>query len=285
MRDLNTPGQVIGYRKDGRPIRLIAGGSEPTISPGGAPTSQTVPPVIPPVNAPPQTQPSTQYFTAEQVEAIRAQEKDKLYDRMKKTDDQLAAFKSTVDQLKADKDVRDAEIEAQRLAAEDAQRQAAESKMTAEQLIQSREAELKVQQDNFQKDMELKLATMAKEQEFLKLQSYIRTRVAEEIAANTIIPDLVEFIGGESEIDVEASITKVKEKTANIVKGATTLNGGSSQLPGVSPTGSPAGPLDNLSPPRGLSAEEIAKMGMADYAKFRSQSGIDRAGNGQGLFG
>lgn len=279
MRNVNTPGQIIGYRRDGRPIRLIAGGSEPTITPG-----TPAPPVN--INFPPQpAPPSGQYFTAEQVEEIRRQEKDKLYDRMKKSEDQLNAFKDTVEQLKADKDARDAELEAQRKAAEEAQRREAESKLTAEQLIQAREAELKAQQEQFQKDMELKLATMAKEQEFLKLQSYIRTRVAEEIAANTIIPDLVEFVGGNSEDEVEASITKVKEKTANIVKGATSLTGGNPQLPGVSPTGSPAGPLDNLSPPRGLSAEEISKMGMADYAKFRSQSGIDRAGNGQGLFG
>lgn len=278
MRNVNIPGQIIGYRKDGRPIRLIAGGSEPTISPG-----TPVPPVT--INVPPQNQPPAQYFTADQVEEIRRQEKDKLYDRIKKSEDQLAAFKTTVDQLTADKQARDDELEAQRKAAEEAQKREEESKLTAQQLIDAREAELKKQQDQFQKDMELKMATMAKEQEFLKLQSYIRTRVAEEIAANTIIPDLVEYIGGETEDQVEASITKAKEKTANIVKGATTLTGGSPQLPGVSPTGSPAGPLDNLNPPRGLSAEEISKMGMADYAKFRSQSGIDRAGNGQGLFG
>jgi hypothetical protein len=241
--------------------------------------------IIPPVPVPAQNQPPVQYFTAEQLESARQQEKDKLYDRMKKTDDQLAAFKTTVDQLTADKAARDAELEAQRKAAEEAQRKEAESKLTAEQLIAAREAEFKTQQADFQKDMDLKLATMAKEQEFLRLQSFIRTRVAEEIAANTIIPDLVEFIGGNSEDEVEASITKVKEKTANIVKGATTLTGGSPQLPGVSPTGSPAGPLDSLTPPKGLSAEEISKMGMQDYAKFRTQSGIDRAGNGQGLFG
>lgn len=278
MRNVTIPGQIIGYRKDGRPIRLIAGGSTPEAPPVANP------PVIP-VNPPVQQPPAAQYFTADQVEAIRQQEKDKLYDRMKKTDDQLNAFKTTVDQLTADKATRDAEVEAQRKAAEDAQKREAESKLTAEQLIQAREAEFKTQQEQFQKDMELKLATMSKEQEFLKLQSYIRTRVAEEIAANTIIPDLVEFVGGNSEAEVDASITKVKEKTANIVKGATTLTGGAPQLPGVSPTGSPAGSLDNLTPPRGLSAEEISKMGMADYAKFRSQSGIDRAGNGQGLFG
>ncbi len=246
-----------------------------------APVPSNVAPVLPVAANPP----SVQYFTAEQVEAIRAQEKDKLYDRLKKTDEQLATFKSTVDQLTADKAARDAEIEAQKKAAEDAQKREAESKLTAEQLIAAREAELKEQQDKFQKDMDLKLATMAKEQEFLKLQSYIRTRVAEEIAANTIIPDLVEFVGGNSEDEVEASITKVKEKTANIVKGATTLSGGVSQLPGVSPTGSPAGPLDNLSGPRQLSAEEIASMSMDEFSKYRRQSGLDRAGNGQGLFG
>jgi hypothetical protein len=247
------------------------------------PIVSSTPPVV--VNIPPQNPPPAQYFTADQVEEIRRQEKDKLYDRMKKSEEQLAAFKTTVEQLTADKDSRDAEIETQRKAAEEAQKREAESKLTAQQLIEAREAELRTQQETFQKDMDLKLATMAKEQEFLQLQSFIRTRVAEEIAANTIIPDLVEYIGGNTEEEVEVSITKAKEKTANIVKGATTLTGSSPQLPGVSPTGSPAGQLDSLSGPRQHSAEEIANMSMSEFQQFRKQSGLDRAGNGQGLFG
>jgi len=246
------------------------------------PIVSSTPPVV--VNIPPQNPPA-QYFTADQVEEIRRQEKDKLYDRIKKSEDQLAAFKTTVDQLTTDKASRDAELETQRKAAEEAQRREEESKLTAQQLIEAREAELKTQQESFQKDMDLKLATMAKEQAFLQLQSFIRTRVAEEIAANTIIPDLVEYIGGNTEEEVEVSITKAKEKTANIVKGATTLTGSSPQLPGVSPTGSPAGQLDNLSGSRQRTAEEIANMSMSEFQQFRKQSGLDRAGNGQGLFG
>ena len=131
--------------------------------------------------------------------------------------------------------------------------------------------------------MELKLATMEKEQSFLRLQSFIQRRVAEETSANTIIPELVEFIGGNNEDEVEASINKVKEKTANIVQGAITLS--APQTPtGVSPTGGPTGLLDNLSQTREPTANEIAGMNMEQYRAYREQRGISGAGNNRGLF-
>lgn len=40
---ITTPGQIIGYRKDGRPIRLQAGGSEGSSTGGETPPSETPP--------------------------------------------------------------------------------------------------------------------------------------------------------------------------------------------------------------------------------------------------
>lgn len=231
------------------------------------------------------TPPIQQYFTAEQLEAARQQEKDKLYSKMQKTDEQLNQFKVTVEQLVADKTAREAEVETQRQATADAIQKEKDAKLSAQELIEAKEAELKKQQAEFQKNMDIKLAAMQKEQEFLRLQSFTRTKVAEEIAANTIMPELVEYISGNTEQEVEASILKAKEKTATIVKGATTLTGGNLNPGGVSPTGGPSGPLDMLGGPRELTAEDIAKMDMNQFAEYRKQSGLSRAGNGQGLFG
>ena len=184
------------------------------------------------------TNPPTQYFTAEQLEAARQQEKDKLYGRLTEQGETISQFKSQLADLQADKEARDKVVADAAKAAEDAQRREQESRLSAEELIRAKEAELTAKQEQFSADMELKLATMEKEQAFLRLQAFIQRRVAEETSANTIIPELVEFIGGNNEDEVEASINKVKEKTANIVQGAITLS--APQTPtGVSPTGGP----------------------------------------------
>jgi hypothetical protein len=250
-------------------------GENPQVIPGGAPNSASVPnPII--INNPGLPSQGQQYFTADQLEAARQQEKEKLYNKITKTEQQLK-------ELLADKEKRDAEVEAARLAAEEAAKKEAESRLSAQQLIESREVEFRKQQEEFKRTMDLQFAAMKKEQEFLHLQSFIQRRVAEEREAGTIIPDLVEYISGNTEEEVEASIAKAKEKTASIVRGATTLT--SAPIPGVSPTGGPAGPLDALGGPRQLSAEEIAAMPMDKFAEYRRTSGLDRAGNGQGLFG
>lgn len=227
--------------------------------------------------------PPAQYFTAEQLEAARQQEKDKLYGRLEDQNKAIDQFKSQLEELQTDKQARDKAIADAAKEAEEARKREEDSKLSSEEFIRAKEAELSARQKEFSEQMELKIATMEKEQEFLRLQSFIQRRVAEEIAADNIIPDLVEYIGGNTEDEVEVSITKAKEKTANIVQGAATLS--APQMPrGVSPTGGPSGPLDNITGPRQYSKEDIAKMDMNEYAKFRQNQGIAGAGNNRGMF-
>lgn len=226
-----------------------------------------------------------QYFTAEQMEAARQQEKDKLYGRLQQQDEQINSFKAQLDELAADKKARDEALTKAAKEADEAKKREEQSKLTAEELIRAKEAELRQQQEKFQSDMDLRLATMQKEQEFLRLTSFIQRRVAEEIAADTIIPDLVEFIGGNTEAEVEASIDKVKEKTVNIIQGAATLAPVPQRPRGVSPTGAPAGPLDTLMGPKQYTKEEIEAMDMAEYGKHRGTPGFPGlAGNNRGMF-
>lgn len=254
------------------------------VQPGSVPASQTTPQ---PQQAPFQyaqhgvTPP--QYFTAEDLERTRQQEKDKLYSRLENQQNQINEFKSTVDALMADKKTRDDELAKQQRAAEDAVRAAEEEKLSAQELIKAKQAEFEAQQEKLRQDMETKFTLMQKEQDFRLLKSFIQRRVTEEVSAGNIIPDLAEYIDGSTQEEVEASITKAKEKTASIVNGAQRLvapNPG-----GVSPTGGPSGPLDNLSGPRQPTQEQIKAMNNKEYGEYRKTIGLDRAGNGQGLFG
>jgi hypothetical protein len=271
------PGTIIGYRKDGRPIFLQAGGSEPT------PTNSPVT-----INVPPPAPPTDQYFTAAQLEAARQQEKDKLYPRLTAAEELAKSMKTEIDALKAKEDQRQAELDKQKAdadaAAKAAAKAAAEDKMTAAQLIAAREKDLLDRQAMFEQTMLLKQAELEKEQKFLALRDLISRRVNEETAQDNIAPEFLDYITGNTEAEVEASITKAKEKTASI---AAARAGLTPRLPGVSPTGfGPTGPLDQFTgQTQELTPEQINAMSMEEYKAYRTARGIDKAGKGQGMFG
>jgi len=245
-------------------------------------------PVQPVTNTPYNYQPTTnepRYFTAEDLERARQQEKDKLYDRMNKSEQQLNEFKATVETLMADKKTRDDELTRQQADAAAEAKRLNDEKKSVQELLEQQQQEFRAEQQRLQSDWELKLTIMQKEQQLTQLKAYIQRRINEEVNATTIIPDLVEYIDGTTEEEVEASIQKAKDKTASIVNAAMGSNPNPSIPMGTSPTGAPFSPLDNLSPAnRQLTREQIARMSMREYAEYRRQSGLDQAGSGHGLF-
>lgn len=247
-----------------------------------APTTTAQPPPVIIQNPPP-----GQYFTAEQLEAARQQEKDKLYGRMQTLEDQFKASQAELTTYREEREAAQAAAVQAQKDADEATRKAEEEKLSVQQLLEKRDAEWKAQQDKMKQDLELERTMMQKDRELFALQNYIQRRVAEVIADNSVMPDLIEFINGNTEQEVDVSVTKMQEKTANIVEGATRLTapGQPTTTPGVSPTGfAPAGPLDTLSGTRQYTAEDIKNMSAQEYAAFRAQVGIDKAGNNKGLF-
>jgi hypothetical protein len=273
------PGSFRPYGGDGMPV-----GEGATVTADNV-TSQ-ISANVPPINV---TLPPQQYFTAEQLEAARQQEKDKLYGRMTTLEETLNGFKTEVETLRAAREAAEQLAQTRQAEADAAAKKAEDEKLSVQELLAKRDAEWQQQQADLTQKIETERAIMAKERELQSLAAYIQRRVAEEIASDGIIPDLVEYITGASEEEVEASITKAKEKTASIIAGATRMGGAPTPppvAPGVSPTGfAPTGPLDTLSGQQQYSADDISKMSLSDYAKFRAQAGIDRAGNNKGLFG
>jgi len=250
------------------------------VQPGGATTSIQGMPISPYATM---TQQEPRYFTAEDLERARQQEKDKLYDRLQKTDAQLNEFKTTVESLAADKQARDKELENQKQTALAAAKKLEDEKLSAQQLLEKRQSEFELQQKMLRDEMELKLTTMQREQDFLRKRAYIQKRINEEVNAATIIPDLAEYITGDTEEEIEASIQKAKDKTASIITGAQSLTSPSSPM-GTSPTGTPFSPLDNLSGPRQYTSQQIQAMNNTEFSEYRKLIGLDRAGSGRGLF-
>jgi hypothetical protein len=238
--------------------------------------------------APPPTPPN-QFFTADDIEKARREERDKLYGRITRTDEKFRTLEDELKSLQADRDTRQAEEERRRQEATDALKAKDEAEMTAKQLIEAKEKEWNSRFQEIQEQQRTHEAMLAKEREYMTLQNFIQRRAAEEMSAGTIGDELIEFINGNSQAEVEASIVKLREKTQSILNG---VREGQQQrnaaLPGVSLAGAPpsGGPLDNISgQQRTMTPEDIEKIPMSEWHKFRQQIGIDGAGSNRGLYG
>lgn len=244
-------------------------------------TSANVP--APPQQVTPQAPPQ-QYFTAEDLERARQQEKDKLYARLETADQRVQAFQTDLESMKAERQAEKDALKAQQDAAAEAQRLADEEKLSVTELLAKRDNEWQAEKTALREQMETERVIAQRDRELFQLQAFIQRRVAEEVAQDSIAPEFIDLITGNNEAEVEASITRMKEKTASIVAGM----GGQrtpASSPGVSPAGfAPSGPLDNITGTRQYTAEQIKAMNAQEYAQFRAQVGIDRAGNNTGLF-
>lgn len=284
----NMPGEIIGYRKNGLPIRLQAGGSSPQEPPvqmnGPNPPGSDSSPLNINITNPP----NGQYFTAEQMEAARQQEKDKLYERIKKAEEQATAFQSELKRLSDAENAREEEAKQQREAADEQARKEAEAKMSAEELVSKARTDWEAEKAEFKRQMDAERAFNARERELFQLQDYTRQVVTAALQNNQLAEDFVDYINGNTKEEIDASLAKAIEKTANIVASMTGQNPNpvpqQGRPTGVSPTGfGPSGPLDNLTGQRQYTAEQINAMSMEEFAKFREQSGLSKAGQNKGL--
>ena len=263
----------------------IIGFNMPQDGGGGGSAPPANPNDVSPLNINVNQPPPGQYFTAEQLEAARQQEKDKIYDRVKRAEEQASQFKTEIERLTAAEDAREAEAKAQREAADAEAKKAADAKLSAEELVAAKTAEWEKERTKFREEMEAQQAFMAKERQLMDIQGYTQQRVAEAIANNQLAEDFVDYIGGNTREEVDASINKAIQKTANIVASMSGQTPPGNPAPsGVSPTGfGPSGPLDNLTGQRNYTAADINKMSMEEFAAFRKTSGLDKAGQNKGL--
>lgn len=220
-------------------------------------------------------------YTREEFEAAIAEKEAALNARVSKTDEKFVTMQDELKQLrdfqkKAEKEKADRE---QALA--EAQRRAEEEKLSAQELIEKRTAELQGQYETLRQENERQQALFAKEREYTALQMYVQQAVA--AAADEIEPRLLDYIGGTTREEVDMSIERAKQKTAEMFADIQAANTQArAAQPGVRPGPPPITPMDNPQSDGQLSPEQIAGMPWDEYAKFR-QGRIPTSG--QGLFG
>lgn len=230
-----------------------------------------------------------QFFTAADLEKARREERDKLYGRIDKADAKFKSLEDEVASLRQTTKEREAAEAAARQAAEDALRAKREDELSAKQLIEQREAEWNEKFSRIQEENNKTRLIYERDQEFLRLKNYIERRAREEMAAETIGDELIDFITGNNEAEVETSIVMLREKTERILNG---VREGQQQsraaMPGVSASGQPpmGGPLDNLSGQnKQLTDEDIKSIPMSDWHEFRRRIGLSNTDTNQGLYG
>lgn len=229
-------------------------------------------------------------FTAEQLEAARKQEKDKLYAQIEALQTEQRKASEALQAIQKAKDDEVAAAQAKEAEKAEAARKKAEDEMSAKSLLEQKLAEAETTwQEKFAR-MEAERAQekelLAKERSYQELVSYRNSALS--TAGDEIAPQFHDFIQGETREQIDAGIARAKAATESMMQQIVEAQRQQvSQMRGVSTAGySTFGPMDTNQGARQLTAAEIQNMSLQDYAKIRSQTGAGRsdAGSNRGLF-
>ena len=221
---------------------------------------------------------------ADAIQKARAQEKAKLYPQMEKLQEELSLLKRD----KEEREAKEAERKAQRATreAELAKQKKVEEEQALElrDLLTKKEQEWQAQLEAERLEREKAFALLERERQFQELQQYRQQRLEQE--RETIIPELIDLISGDSRDEIEQSIAGLKERSSKIFDSVAAASQQTrKEMVGTRVTVPASGPLDNDSDSRMYSADDLSKMSMADYAKNRSKLLGTSNTRGQGLFG
>lgn len=221
---------------------------------------------------------------AEAIQKARAQEKAKLYPQMEKLQEELAQLRSKEQEREAKEAERKAARAAREAESAAERKKQEEAELEVRDLLAKKEQEWKAQLESERAEREKAFALLEREREFQELQQYRSQRL--EAERDSIIPELIDMIAGNSKDEIEQSILRLKEKSAQIFDSVAQASQQTrKEMVGARITAPASGPLDNDSDSRMLTPDSISNMSMADYAKNRQKLLGNTNNRGQGLFG
>ena len=236
-------------------------------------------------NAPEVSEPVAKVFTADDLAKAREQEKAKVYPKMEKMAEELAALKKQQEEVAA----KEAERAAQRAAKKAEElakaKQKEEEELSVKELLAKKEQEFQAQIETERLEREKAFALLEKDRQFAELTSYRQSRLEQE--RDSIVPELIDLIQGNTKDEIEQSIAVLKDKSSSILASAqAAMQSAKQQMAGTRITAPASGPLDNDSEQSSYSPDSLRDMSMADYAKQRAKLlGTAASNRGQGLFG
>lgn len=223
-------------------------------------------------------------YSADDIAKAREQEKAKLYPQMEKMKEELATLKKAREEELAKKAERDAERAAKKAEEAAKAKQKEEEELSVKELLSKKEQEWQAQLEAERLERERAFAMLEKEREFQELNNYRQSRLEQE--RDSIVPELIDLISGNTKDEIEQSITMLKEKSASISSSVQqAMQTAKQQMAGTRITSPAAGPLDNDSSQQSLTPDSIRDLSMAEYAKQRAKLlGTAASNRGQGLF-
>jgi hypothetical protein len=230
------------------------------------------------------SEPTMQSFTADDLAKARAQEKQKLYPQMEKMQEELAKAKALAEDLASKEEQREAERNAKNAERAAKKKQEEEQELTFKELLSKKEQEFQSQLDAERLEREKAFALLDRERQFQDLMSYRAQRIEQE--RDTIVPQLIDLVSGNTQDEIEQSIATLKDKSAGIMQDVQQATANAKQqMVGARVTAPASGPLDNNSEQQSYTPDSIRDMSLADYAKQRAKLLGGAASNrGQGLF-
>jgi hypothetical protein len=230
------------------------------------------------------SEPTMQSFTADDLAKARAQEKQKLYPQMEKMQEELAKAKALAEDLASKEEQREAERNAKNAERAAKKKQEEEQELTFKELLSKKEQEFQSQLDAERLEREKAFALLERERQFQDLMSYRSQRIEQE--RDTIVPQLIDLVNGNTQEEIEQSIATLKDKSAGIMQDVQQATANAKQsMVGARVTAPASGPLDNNSEQQSYSPESIRDMSLAEYSKQRAKLlGTAASNRGQGLF-
>jgi hypothetical protein len=225
-----------------------------------------------------ETTTTQKFYTEEDLARVRSQEKDKVYPQLEKLKEEVLALK------------KEKEEEAARKAA-DAQAKDAEQKakfendLDAKELLKLKEQEWQEQLARERQERETAFALLEREKTFADLQAYRQQLIEQE--RESIIPDLLDLIQGNTREEIQASVEGLKSRSERILESAqSAMQNARKEMRGASTNAPTAGPLETNMESRQFTAQDIASMSVNEYAKYRDKLLSDSArGRSQGFLG
>lgn len=241
------------------------------IAPNGTYTTQAVPPL------------GGQYFTGDDLNRAREQEKQKLYPQMEKMREELEEQRRIAQELLAKEQEREARRQAREAEQAAAEKAREENELSFKALLEKKEQELQSQIEAERAERARAFELLEMERKFQDLQNYRFQRLEQE--RDNIIPELIDLIEGTTVDEIEQSITVLKEKSARILNSAQeAMQASRQQMTGTRVTMPASGPLDNDPAQRPFTPDSVRDMSMAEYMKNRDRLIGTANSRGQGLF-
>lgn len=229
--------------------------------------------------------PAEPTYSADDLAKARAQEKEKLYPTVEKLKEELATLKQQASEREAEEAKRKEERKKREAEAAKKKKEEEEQELSAKELLVKKEQELMEQIETERAEREKAFALLERERELQKMMQYRQQRMEQE--RDNIIPELIDLVQGNSEEEIESSISALKEKSSRIFESVAQASTQTRKdMVGARVTSPASGPLDNDSEQRSYSPDDISEMSLEDYAKNRARLLGDASNNsGQGLFG